>query len=123
MTFVRPFILSSHTGVPKVSGDAPFLVHARTGDFLSFLNISRKISLSMKKVNPQLCKVIAMTLRASYATSVLHNYRIGKIEEAMASDRFIGWVAKRMNTSTDQLEKVYVHIHPENFELKLLLST
>jgi len=49
-----------------------------------------------------------MTLRASFATEMLQRHRKGEILPGMDEDDFIEYLAKIMNTSSEQLKETYI---------------
>ncbi|KAI0557186.1 sodium/potassium/calcium exchanger 1 [Gracilaria domingensis] len=73
----------------------------------------------MTSVHPSLTSVTAMTLRTSFATAMLHDYRRGKFTkdgQEMNEDKFLGLVAKQMNTSVEQLRGTYMASRSSDFK-------
>lgn len=78
----------------------------------------------MRSVDPKLTNVTAMTLRASYATSMLHSYRQGEFaEENLTEEQFLEVVAKQMNTSVEQLQNTYMAAYSMDFKQDMRLFT
>lgn len=124
--FIRP-ILIKRRRIPMsdiFKKNQPLLVHTRTGEYLTPANISHSIRCFMRGVDPRLTNVKAMTLRASYATSMLHSYRQGKFDDnKLSEDEFLSLVAKQMNTSVEQLRGTYMASYSKDFKQTMKLFT
>lgn len=116
LKYVRKMIIGNSCSNGKYSNDfQPLLVHSRYGDHLTTSNISHSIALFMTGVSTRLRRVTAMTLRASFATSMLHQYRSGRLGENMTEERFLELTAKQMNTSVEQLRGTYASCYRSDF--------
>ncbi|KAI0558432.1 hypothetical protein FGB62_211g017 [Gracilaria domingensis] len=118
---VRPMILRRRK-LPLTTSfkrNRPLLLHSRTGVLLKSSHISRTIKTFMTSVHSSLTSVTAMTLRTSFATAMLHDYRRGKFTkdgQEMNEDKFLGLVAKQMNTSVEQLRGTYMASRSSDFK-------
>ncbi len=65
--------------------------------------------------DPELANVTTMSIRASYATYMLQRYRKGNILANRAKKKFIGYLAKLMNTSEEQLKATYIASDIQDF--------
>lgn len=87
--------------------DDPLLLYTRYGDFLITQTILHSIKTFMPSVYSRLHPVTCMTLRALFATSMLHKFCSGTMGGNMSEDRFLELVAKQMNVSVKQLCATY----------------
>ncbi|KAI0556773.1 hypothetical protein FGB62_405g08 [Gracilaria domingensis] len=125
---VRPIVLRSRKMpvMKEFKRHRPLLLHSRTGLYMTTSHISRSIKTFMFGVDRSLTSVTAMTLRTSFATVMLHDYRNGKFEKNgknMDEDKFLNLMAKQMNTSVEQLRTTYMSCYSEDFqEITALLT-
>lgn len=102
----------------------PLLLHTRSGEYMTPSNVSHSIRTFMRGVDPRLTNVTAMTLRASYATSMLHNYRQGRFStKNLTEEEFLALIAKQMNTSVEQLRGTYIAAYSKDFAQTMKLFT
>ena len=57
-----------------------------------------------------------MSLRASYASMMLDKYRSGETFGGMKEDEFLQYLAKIMNTSSEQLREMYISASEGTFQ-------
>lgn len=70
----------------------------------------------MRSIDGKLTNVTCMTLRSSFATSLLHQYRTGKLGHHLTEERFLELMAKQMNTSVEQLRTTYAACYSADFK-------
>lgn len=117
LKLIRPLIVKRRRRSSEgFDHDDPLLLHSRHGDYLTTTNVSHSIKLFMSGVESNLKSVTAMTLRASYATSMLHNFRSGKLDTNLSEERFLELVSKQMNTSVEQLRGTYAACYSSDFK-------
>ncbi|KAI0560771.1 angiomotin [Gracilaria domingensis] len=125
---VRPIVMKRRK-IPmsqEFKRNRPLLFHTRTGLYLTSSHISRSIKTFMRGIDSSLKSVTAMTLRTSFATVMLHDYRNGKFTrkgKKLEEDKFLDLMAKQMNTSVEQLRTTYMSCHSQDFvEITALLT-
>lgn len=77
----------------------------------------------MAGVNSQTQSLTAMTLRASYATSMLHEIRNGRLGEGRTEDNVLELTGKQMNSSVEQLGGRYDSSYRSDYGEKMNLIT
>ena len=92
------------------------LIHTETGSPLSSRQVTTSVRSFLKRFDPELEKVSAMTLRASYASMMLEKHRRGETLGRMNEDKFLDYLAKIMNTSREQLKETYISTSTDSFE-------
>lgn len=116
VTVVRPFLYEDKTKSGDRSGVSKcLLLHSRTGMELSSRNISESIKTFMVNLDGRFRTVTCMTLRASYATSMLHSFRSGRLGDGLSEEKFLELVAKQMNSSVEQLRNTYAACYSTDF--------
>jgi hypothetical protein len=61
----------------------------------------------LSELDPELSKVTPMVLRASFATYMIHLYRVGRHFRGLTEQEFMDRLAALMNTSAEMLANVY----------------
>lgn len=93
------------------------LLHTKRGEELESSNITRSIRTFLKAFDPELGNVTSMTLRASFATAMLEKHRRGESLAQLSEDEFIEYLAKIMNTSSEQLKETYIATSGKSYKI------
>ena len=117
VNYVLPVLYEKH-GIGE--GDSRrncLIIHTKSGYPLESYQVTATLKSFLKSYDPELGNVNSMTLRASFATSMLKKHRRGEKFGAMSEEEFLGYLAKIMNTSVEQLKDTYVASDETSFEV------
>lgn len=115
--YVLPAIFGKHEIDETDARRKCLLLHTENGDVLASRQVTGTIRTFLKRFDPELGKVSAMTLRASYATMMLTKHRRNETFGGMGEDEFLSYLAKIMNTSPEQLRETYISTNGKTFEI------
>lgn len=88
----------------KLTGDVqPLSTHSRLGGHSTATKIAHSIATLMCNVDSRHKRVTAMTLRASFAISMLHQCRNCKLATDVSEEKFLEVTANEMINSVKQL--------------------
>ena len=92
------------------------LLHTETSDPLSSRQVTVSMRTFLKIFDPELEKLSSMNLRATYASMMLSKHRAGETLGRMAEEKFLEYLDKMMNNSTEQLKSTYIVTGTDTFE-------
>jgi hypothetical protein len=135
--FVRPFILGkcadARIGIgndgedvivearqpersqPDLCDEATLLIHTETGNPVTVGQVRATWKAFVCQVDPELAHVTPMVLRASFATYLIHRYRLGQMFRGLSEASFLDRLAGMMNTSAQMLRDVYCGCDPDDY--------
>jgi hypothetical protein len=70
----------------------------------------------MGSIDAELAHLTTMEIRGSYASMMLRSFRSKEILVDMSEKEFLQFLAKQMNTSTEQLAMTYASCDVDGFE-------
>lgn len=103
---VRPFFAR---GEDINSG--PLLLHTEAGTPLSSSQITKTLQRFLCRTDPELARVTTMNIRASHATMMIERFQKRVPELNMTREKFVSILSQLMNTSVEQIDKVYEASH------------
>ncbi len=116
VNYVLPALYNLH----EISEEAPqrncLLLNTSNGESLDSKQVTTTIQRVLKTFDPELGKVTAMSLRASFATMMIQRHRRGESYANWNEEEFLEYLAKIMNTSTEQLKETYVASDGHTFQ-------
>ena len=84
------------------------LLDTRNGYSVESRSITSSVRRFLCERDPELSKVTAMSLRASYATMMMDSYQRRAVFRNYTEEEFLTFLSKAMNTSVEQLRSTYV---------------
>lgn len=112
---IRTILLKQTSTEENPQVENPLFMDTRTGKYLSRNQIRRTLKLFITEVGPKLRTITPMSLRASYATWMLHRYLCGKIMTEKNENEFLGFLAKGMNNSVERLRNTYAGSEKDDY--------
>ena len=117
LSIVRDAVLDRTRVNEEAAQDKPILMHTETGEFLTTTQIRKCLRSFLESEYPGLAGVTVMSLRSSYCTMMMRLHREGEIFRNLNEERFLGLLAKNVNTSVEQLLTTYVGVDQDDFEI------
>jgi len=117
VNYVLPVLYDGHRIGEEDSRRNCLILHTESGFPLESYQVTSTLKSFLKSYDPELRKVTSMTLRASFATGMLRKYRRGDKFGDMTEEAFLGYLAKIMNTSAEQLKETYIASDETSFEI------
>lgn len=114
--FVLPALHKKHEFSDGDARKQCLLLHTENGFALSTPQVTACIRKFLTSVDPELRKVSTMTLRASYATMMINRYRRKETLAHLDEEKFLEYLAKLMNTSSEQLRDTYISTEGETVQ-------
>ena len=112
---IRPVIVEDSGIEEKGLLEKTLLLHTRTGEPLSTLQVSTSFRKFLTSIDPELEKVTPMAVRGSFATMMVQEYRKGRIFRGKSESHFLEYLSRSMNTSVEQLTRTYAGCASEDF--------
>ena len=110
-------IVTRRAGVEEDAfSDKPLLIHTQNGEQLSTAQVTGTLKRFLKIQCPEMTNLTVMTLRSSYATMVMKQYRDEEVFCHLDEDAFLTVLSKSMNTSKEQLMTTYIGIDNADLE-------
>lgn len=87
----------------------------RTGRAHTTATITKTFKRFVENFDPELQNISSMTLRSCYATMMYKGYKDGEIFKDLQEVAFLDFLAKVMNTSSEQLRNTYIALERSHF--------
>lgn len=118
--YVLPVLRTKFHIEASHAASAYLLLNTRTGKKLTSHNVRRTIQKWVNDQDPEL-HISAMDIRASYATFMVRRYadkseKGGAAFKALSKDKFLEMLASVMNTSQEQISRVYAAATREGYQ-------
>lgn len=96
--------------------EKPLIIHTQPGEQLSTAQVTGTLKRFLKFQCPEMASVTVMSLRSSYATMVMQQYRKKEVLCHLDEEAFLNVLSNSMNTSKEQLLTTYISIDNADFE-------
>lgn len=113
---MRKVVVEKTSVDEQADDDRPLIMHTETGEALTTPQVTNTLKGYLRCAMPEAQNITMMSLRSSYCTMVMQDYRQKKIFPTLSEQEFLEVLSKNLNTSPEQLRSTYIGIDVAEFE-------